>query len=449
MATLDEARDAWARERSRFKKDTPTRIAYMGDGRGFAASNMIVPGAPTLIYCRESPDSNDYFPIKNRTVQPAFNKQVILGYIDHEPQIEQVLDFIDESVLYQQNASAIGQVKAHRQQHEFGGGDETYTDPRLFTPGLGQPTNPTSGCLYISPFAYYYNSWGRWSGGNTDDLTKYIPSSGSRYILISLDPEINELTYRIGDVYTPETAEFADVGAGWGFVPEPAANEYPITAVNVNQGTTSFNWNSAVLDNITEARLHITPPYKEILDRIETLERMFGVDNTLTTVGAESSATGNYPANAALLQGVSVSETAPVAGNALIYSIANNSWSPGGSMSTVLKQYGVIVNALGVQGAGTVDIDINDGNVATLTQAGNITFTFSNPQAALTKTDLTLQITNDDNTAFTRDWPAGVDWPGGTEPTLTAAASAVDIYTFITLDGGTTWNGFLPGADMQ
>ena len=333
MATLDEARETWAKERAKFRQDTPTRIAYMGDGRGYAASNMIVPGAPTLIYCRESPDSNDFFPIKNRTVQPAFNKQVILGYIDHEPQIEQVLDFIEESVLYQQNASAIGQVKSHRQQHEFGGGDETYTDPRLFTPGLGQPTNPTSGCLHISPFAYYYNSWSRWSGGNTVDLTQYIPSSGSRYILISLDPEVNELTYRLGEVYTPESAEFADIGGGgpgggWGFVPAPTANEYPIVAVNVHEGTTSFNWNSTILDNITEARLHITPPYKELLDRVETLERMFGVDNNLTTAGAESSATETYPANAALLQGVTITTTAPTAGASLVYNVAQNSWIP-------------------------------------------------------------------------------------------------------------------------
>ena len=333
MATLDEAKEAWERTQSQFKVKTATRIAYMGDGRGFATSNMVVPGAPTLIYCRESPDSQSFFPIQNRSVQPAFNKQVIIGFLDHEPDTEQVLDFVLESVLYQQNASAIGQTKAHRQQHEFGGGDETFTDPRLFTPGLGQPTNPTSGCLYINPFSYYYNSWGRWAGGNTDSLTKYIPSSGSRYLLISLDPEINELTYRLGNAYSPDSADFADTGAGgplggWGFVPAPAANEYPITAVNLNQGTTEFNWNSAILNNMVEARLHITPPYKEILDRVETLERMFGIDNNLTTAGAEASATGDYPANAAQIRGVNIVATGPTAGASLVYSVANNSWIP-------------------------------------------------------------------------------------------------------------------------
>ena len=117
-------------------------------------------------------------------------------------------------------------------------------------------------------------------------------------------------------------------GGGWGFVPAPTANEYPIAAVGLNEGTTEFNWNSEILNNMVEARLHITPPYKEILDRLETLERTFGIDNNLTTTGAESSATAGYPANAAQLRGVNIISTGPTTGASLVYSVAQNSWIP-------------------------------------------------------------------------------------------------------------------------
>jgi hypothetical protein len=42
----------------------------------------------------------------------------------------------------------------------------------------------------------------------------------------------------------------------------------------------------------------------------------------------------------------------------------------------------------------------------------------------------------------------GVKWSGGTEPTAMSAASAIDIFTFLTIDGGTTWYGFTGGTGM-
>lgn len=119
----------------------------------------------------------------------------------------------------------------------------------------------------------------------------------------------------------------------------------------------------------------------------------------------------------------------------------------GATSSPVLKQYGVEVNALGSV-SGTVDIDLDDGNVVTLTQTGNITFTISNPQASGIKSDLTIILTVGGTGGYTRTWPAGVDWPAATEPTPTTGVGDVDIYTLFTVDGGTTWYAFLPGADM-
>ncbi len=103
-----------------------------------------------------------------------------------------------------------------------------------------------------------------------------------------------------------------------------------------------------------------------------------------------------------------------------------------------LKDYGETVNAIGSIGGGTQDIDIELGNVVTGTvDTSTTTFTFSNPSASGTACSFTLILTN--GGSQTVNWPASVDWPGGAAPSLTA--SGVDVISFYTTDGGTTWYG--------
>lgn len=111
-----------------------------------------------------------------------------------------------------------------------------------------------------------------------------------------------------------------------------------------------------------------------------------------------------------------------------------------------LQDYSETVNAIGSTGGGTQDIDLELGNVITATvDTSANTFTFSNPPASGSAGSFTLILTN--GGSQTVNWPASVDWAGGTSPTLTAAG--VDVLTFVTTDGGTTYYGFLAGADMK
>lgn len=110
----------------------------------------------------------------------------------------------------------------------------------------------------------------------------------------------------------------------------------------------------------------------------------------------------------------------------------------------ILKDYGEAVNALGnLTGAKTVDLTL--GNVVTGTTTGDTTWTFSNPTATGNACSFTLILTN--GGSKTQTWPASVDWPGGTAPTLTS--SGVDVLTFVTINAGTTWMGFLAGKDLK
>ena len=94
-------------------------------------------------------------------------------------------------------------------------------------------------------------------------------------------------------------------------------------------------------------------------------------------------------------------------------------------------------------------VNCRDGNVFSHTLTENTTFTFSNPPATGTAYGFTLKIVQDASASgFTVTWPASVDWPAATAPTLTATADAVDVFVFFTHDGGTTFYGFVAGQEL-
>jgi hypothetical protein len=108
-----------------------------------------------------------------------------------------------------------------------------------------------------------------------------------------------------------------------------------------------------------------------------------------------------------------------------------------------LKDYGEITNALGnTTGAKTIDLTL--GNSVTATTTGATTWTFSNPTASDELCSFSIKLVNGGSAAQT--WPASVDWPSATAPTLTT--SGTDVLVFITCDGGTTWYGFVAGLAL-
>ena len=147
---------------------------------------------------------------------------------------------------------------------------------------------------------------------------------------------------------------------------------------------------------------------------------------------------GNHAANKTY-----VDTMLPLAGGTLS---GNVNFADNEAQRPKLKDYSESVNIIGSIGGGTQNIDLELGNVVTGTvDTSTTTFTISNPPASGSAGSFTLILTN--GGSQTVNWPASVDWPGGTAPTLTAAG--VDILSFITTDGGTTWLGLPAGMDMQ
>ena len=93
----------------------------------------------------------------------------------------------------------------------------------------------------------------------------------------------------------------------------------------------------------------------------------------------------------------------------------------------------------------TPSVDVGARDTYTLTTSGNTTFTFTGVPSTGQVGTVSLIITAGGTHTLT--WPASVDWAGGTAPDAPASGET-DIYTFTTIDNGTTWYGFLAGDAM-
>ncbi|MCC2630429.1 MAG: hypothetical protein K0S38_238 [Candidatus Paceibacter sp.] len=103
-----------------------------------------------------------------------------------------------------------------------------------------------------------------------------------------------------------------------------------------------------------------------------------------------------------------------------------------------MRNYAETVNALGnVSGATAIDYSL--GSVITATATGTVSWSVTNPAASGKASSFTLVLTNGGTAVQT--WMSGTKWPEGVAPTLTA--SGIDILSFFSTDGGTTWYGVL------
>ena len=109
-----------------------------------------------------------------------------------------------------------------------------------------------------------------------------------------------------------------------------------------------------------------------------------------------------------------------------------------------LMDYAIKGSALGNTGTAAT-INFESANFFSATSTAATTWAFSNPVASGDFGGFVLELTN--GGAYTQAWPAAVDWPAGTAPTLTA--SGKDILVFVTRDAGTTYHGMAASLDSK
>ena len=95
----------------------------------------------------------------------------------------------------------------------------------------------------------------------------------------------------------------------------------------------------------------------------------------------------------------------------------------------------LLSNGVITTGTGTASLNLSTGTHFSFTPSGATTVSFTNPPASGLAIGFVVEI-NGDGSAIT--WPDSVKWHEATTPTVTATK---ELYTFITVDGGTTYYG--------
>ena len=106
------------------------------------------------------------------------------------------------------------------------------------------------------------------------------------------------------------------------------------------------------------------------------------------------------------------------------------------------------VTAVTISGTNVLTIDATVASVFTVTLDKAITtYNVTLPTSSRSIT-LTFLFTNTTGSSHTINWPSNTKWPGGTSPTMTTIQNATDIISLSTVDGGSSWYGFLGGAEF-
>jgi hypothetical protein len=110
-----------------------------------------------------------------------------------------------------------------------------------------------------------------------------------------------------------------------------------------------------------------------------------------------------------------------------------------------IRNYSESLSTPSVQGGGLV-LDLAQGNVFEIVLSANVTsLAFANPPVPGRAGVVTLIVRQDASGGRTLAWPAAIRWAGGVAPVVSSDGQALDVYNFITRDGGTSWLGFPAG----
>lgn len=98
-----------------------------------------------------------------------------------------------------------------------------------------------------------------------------------------------------------------------------------------------------------------------------------------------------------------------------------------------------VAEAVTATGA-TEEVDFDDGLFHALTLDANCTISFANEPDDSTVIVAYIKLTQDGTGSRTVTWPSNVDWAGGSAPTLTTTANAVDLIKLVKYPGD-NWIG--------
>ena len=226
------------------------------------------------------------------------------------------------------------------------------------------------------------------------------------------------------------------LNGNWDSVDNLLDGTTPVTGIDINSGSidgTPIGANSASTGNFTTFSINGTA----VTSTAAELNILDGVTSTATELNLLDGAT----VTTAEINYLDITTLGTSEASKAVTADANGVVTFDNGIS---EEYTAVTSS-----SNATTANLRDGTNFSHTLTENTTFTFSNPAASGKVSSFTLKLVQDASASgYTVTWPSSVDWPAATAPTLTATASAVDYFVFISHDGGTTWYGFTAGQAL-
>jgi len=214
--------------------------------------------------------------------------------------------------------------------------------------------------------------------------------------------------------------------------------------LNILDGVTSTAAELNILDGVTATATELnlidgvtsTTAELNILDGVTSTAAELNILDGVTSTATELNLLDGVTATTAELNYLDIATLGTSAASKVVTSDANNVVTFSGGIS----EDSVTISSS--SNAATINLREGTSFLHDLTE--NVTYTFSNPAASGNSSIFTLKIIQG-SSARAITWPSSVDWPAATAPSLTATDNGVDIFVFQTIDGGTTYYGFVAG----
>jgi len=100
----------------------------------------------------------------------------------------------------------------------------------------------------------------------------------------------------------------------------------------------------------------------------------------------------------------------------------------------------------GLDPTATLELDFDSGNLYDVTLDKSVSIlTFSNVPDTSDAVSFAVRFIQGGVGSFTITWPASIKWNGGEAATLSTGVGDYDYISFVTNDGGTTFDAFIGG----
>ena len=220
------------------------------------------------------------------------------------------------------------------------------------------------------------------------------------------------------------------------------------TEINLLDGVTATTAELNILDGVTStaAELNIldgvtsTAAELNILDGVTSTTAELNILDGVTSTASELNILDGVTATTAEINYLDITTLGTSEASKVVTSDANGVTK----FDNGIQEESTAVSS----SSNAATLNLRDGSVFTHTLSENVTYTFSNPAASGYASSFTFKITQD-SSARTITWPNSVDWAAATAPTISTGSGDVDVFVFMTVDGGTTYYGFTAGQDLS